>query len=290
MSELYLAKVAGRSLRSYILFSDLECTDGSAFPDPAVAFFEARMFEEGRWWQRMQTKFPADIGLHEDIKDRLNLCEATGCEPITMSRIDGAPLLLCTFIDGISISFPSAPLWQQDELIVRYDELNEDGGFEERSNRVDNLSELAQVFAIRERHIIEVRGVGSFADLWRNRNIAYPDLLFGLDFEMHLKRINGGLLRKVIRTLGVLNDCCERWKTMESAQPPDPWRSIVRPEGENVKNNPSLRAARRFKTHDGKSELFMLHTNITKGDRLHLRVGYEERSVEIGYIGNHLPL
>lgn len=289
MSDLYLDKIAGHSLRSFVLFADLRCSDGSPVPDPAVAFFEARLFEEGRWWRRMQTKYPADVGLHEDIKDRLKLCEATGCDPISMSRLDGAPLLLCAFIDGISISFPAAPLWQQSELIVRYDELNEDGGFDERCDRVDNLGGLAQVDAIRDRHVDEVRNVRSFTELWRGRLDAYPDLLFGPDFEMYLKRINGGLLRKVIRTLGALNDCSSRWKSTGSAQPPAPWDGIVRRESATVENDSSLREERRFKTQDGKSELFMLHTNITKGFRLHLRKINSERIVEIGYIGPHLP-
>jgi len=288
MSQLYLAKIAGHSLRSFVLFSDLECSDGSAFPDPAVAFFEARLFEEGRWWRRVQTKFPADIGLHNDIKDRLKLCEATGCQPITMSQIDGAPLLLGAFIDGISISFPSAQIWRQDELIVRYDELVEDAGFIERYDSVDNLSEISHIAPILERHLHEIRNVRSFTELWQRRDDIFPDLLFGQDFGSYLKRINGGLLRKVVRTLGVLNGCANRWKTMQSALPPDPWSSIIRPEGENVQRDGSLSGLRSFKTSDGKSELFMLHTNITKGDRLHLRIDDKERLVEIGYVGPHL--
>ncbi len=34
MTQLYLAKVAGHSLRSFVLFGDLECSDGSSVPDP----------------------------------------------------------------------------------------------------------------------------------------------------------------------------------------------------------------------------------------------------------------
>ena len=289
MSQLYLAKVAGHSLRSFVLFSDLKCSDGSSVPDPAIAFFGARMFEEARWWQRIQTKYPADIGLHEDIKDRLRTCEATGCQPITMSPIDGAPLLLCAFIDGVALSFPSDQLWRRDELTIHYDELDDDGRIQQRSDRVDNLGDASHVPSILKRHLDEVRDVSSFTELWQNRNDAYPDLLFGQDFGAYLKRINGGLLRKVVRTLGVLNDCSNRWKRMTSDPPPDPWRYIVRSESPSVEDDPSLREERRFKTHDGNSELFMLHTNITKGDRLHLRIVASERLVEIGYIGPHLP-
>ena len=288
MSQLYLAKVAGHSLRSFVLFSDLECSDGSSFPDPATVLFKARLFEEARWCQRMQTKHPADIGLHEDIKDRLNLCEATGSQPITMSPIDGAPLLLCAFIDGIALSFTSAQLWRNDELTIRFDELDDDDRFQNRFDRVDNLSDASQVAPILRHHLDEVRDVSSFTELWQSRNQAYPGLLFGQDFEAYLKRINGGLLRKVVRTLGVLNDCSNRWKRMRSAQPPDPWPSIVRPDSEYVRNDDALLDERRFKTQDGDTECFLLHTNITKGVRLHLRTVNSERLVEVGYVGPHL--
>ena len=287
MSQLYLAKVAGHSLRSFVLFSDLKCSDGSSVPDPAIAFFGARMFEEARWWQRIQTKYPADIGLHEDIKDRLRTCEATGCQPITMSPIDGAPLLLCAFIDGVALSFPSDQLWRRDELTIHYDELDDDGRIQQRSDRVDNLGDASHVPSILKRHLDEVRDVSSFTELWQNRNDAYPDLLFGQDFGAYLKRINGGLLRKVVRTLGVLNDCSNRWKRMRSAQPPDPWPRIVRSESETVRNDDALLDERIFKTHDGKRECFLLYTNITKGIRLHLRTVDPERQVEIGFIGPH---
>lgn len=289
MSELYLAKVAGHSIRSDVVFNDISCSDGSPLDDPQTMLFANREFHAARWWQRIQSKYPIDFGLSEEIKDRMRLCEATGCEPIKMTPTDGSPLLLCAFMDGIVVSFPSDQIWKQDRLTVTYDEMRSDDQFDNFRDDIDNLCCNSNVIAIHQRHIEGVRNFSSFAELWRMKHEAFPSLLFGLGIEDDLKKVNTGLLRKVIRVLATLDDSSTRWKQADDGRLPDHWYDQVSSESETVQNDPSLREARRFKTHDGGSDHFFLHARITRGVRLHLRTDNLARQVEIGYIGPHLP-
>ena len=62
------------------------------------------------------------------------------------------------------------------------------------------------------------------------------------------------------------------------------------------RSNPSSKrskdvvAERRFRSHLGVRELFEWHARFGNSGRIHLRWDPKSREVEIGYIGNHLPL
>ena len=233
---------------------------------------------------------PVQSDLDEILMERFLRCEAIGHGNRHLPDGDGVPLLLCAISGFIAVSLPSEQFWDRDELEVVFNELSPNGTIDELKATVNAISRSSHADTVKARLMeIDRDQVSSYTELWDQRSRLFPDLAFGMDFERHLKKFDSVWLRKTVRKLTVLNDCANRWTTMQSALPPDPWSSIVRPEGATVEKDPSLREERRFKTHDGNSELFMLHTNITKGDRLHLRIVESERLVEIGYIGPHLP-
>ena len=68
------------------------------------------------------------------------------------------------------------------------------------------------------------------------------------------------------------------------------WKCNVTPESDSVMNNATLRESRRFGSHYGTRELFEWHARFGSGGRIHLRFNPHAREVEIGYIGQHLPL
>ena len=62
------------------------------------------------------------------------------------------------------------------------------------------------------------------------------------------------------------------------------------PESRGTMDNPALRDARLFRSTSGVRVLFKWHTRFGRGSRIHLRFDAGSRKIEIGYIGEHLPL
>ena len=233
---------------------------------------------------KLSTKSPLLDGVAEGIADRFRACEALGCETKKLRPEDGEPLVLCAISDAIAVGSPSEPVWDRDQLTVRFQELLPDESFEESWERIDNLTRASHAQPILERHRTRIRrSCTNGADLWARRKQLFPHLVFGPDVEAHLDRLN--VIERVIRRLADLDASAAPWL---SGPVPD-WICDVRPEGQRVMTTPKLREARRFASLTGRREVFEYHTSFGKDGRIHLRVDAAHRQVEIGYIGGHLP-
>ena len=206
------------------------------------------------------------------------------CETRDLPSGDGEPLLLCALIGGVAIGFPTGAEWDRDRIVVTFDELQGDGTtFNKENEEIDHLARASHVAPIGDRHRERLRA-GS--ELWNNRRVAFPGLVFGPDVEAHLREVPR--LHTVIERLAELNDDAERWRRDGGAMPH--WTRNVVNESEGVRNDSRLREARRFRSCSGGTELFLWHVRFGRRWRIHLRFDAEHREVEIGYIGRHLPL
>ena len=205
-----------------------------------------------------------------------------------MSAQDGKPLLLCAITNGISIGFPSASIWDRDEVDVIFDELLTNDDFEVRTETIDNLSRPEHANAICERYRDYMRDLTSTSDLWDRRKVAFPYLTFGPEVENHLNDVEATNLSAIVKKLAIIDDCAAAWLTSNMAIPP--WRGRITPESDSVRNNPSLYEARRFRSIHGTSEIFEWPARFSGGGRIHSRFDAQTKEVEIGYIGKHLPL
>lgn len=124
-------------------------------------------------------------------------------------------------------------------------------------------------------------------ELWNNRQAAFPELVFGPDVEGHLREVPLPRFHTLIDRLAELNEDAERWRRNGGAIR---WTRRVVTESRSVQNNPRLREARRFRSCSGERELFLWHVRFGQGWRVHLRSDEKCREVEIGYIGEHLPI
>lgn len=224
----------------------------------------------------------------QEIKDRFRLCEAVGCDAKMLSQEDGKPLVLCAITDGIAVGFPSEPIWERDQLDVRFNELIGDS-IDEVVETIDNLTQTAHAKPILERHIASIREISSPAELWDKREEAFPNITFSPDVERNLTRLgNSNTLQIVIKRLACVDDSVAEWRNARDYMPQ--WQCKVTDESDSVKNNPRLRDTRRFRSCNGSNELFMWHARYGNSGRIHLRFDASTYEVEIGYIGPHLPL
>ena len=259
----------------------IECMDGTDFyplksrergASLKLALMEQRLIEED---------------LDPILLDRLRGCQATGYAAIPLNLDQGRPILLGALTNGVMVSFPSCPVWESDNLTVLFDELPQDDQGESKTKEVDNVSGEANAKAVAARHRERLRqGTHTPDEFWKQRAVLFPHLMFGRDVEAQLSRIDHGKFSDVMRKLGTLNDFARDWQSTKGPTPT--WGNLVRPESETVRNNPDLSNQRVFTSAEGNKELYLLHTDFGKGDRIYLRTDGATHLVEIGYIGRHL--
>ena len=290
MSSLFLKQVVQNTLRTSRPLQEIHYRDNSSLWEAIIALRQQGLVEEHRFLMRSSVKSPLENELKEDVKDRFLSCEGKTFPPPA-----GDPLVLCTISDGIAVSFPSELIWDSSLIRVDFYELKDDGSGEvseeETFEEIDNLARSDHAPPIYERHRQSFRGqITSYAKLWNNREQAFPNLLFGPDVEDHLKELNISNLGSIVRKLANLNAAAAEWPNVGGSAPPWKARAKVVNESESLQNNSKLRERRRFKSHDGKRRLFLWHARFSDSGRIHLRFDPNSYEIEIGYIGQHLPL
>ena len=228
---------------------------------------------------RLAQKVPVSLGLGRDAADRF-----LACESLRPSGDDGEPLLVCAITDGIAVGFPSLPEWDRDQLCVVFEQLLPDGDLDRAEEFVDNLARVVHAEPILRRERARRRAGSSAAEVWRQRRDVFPKLLFGPQVERHLKQ-HEGLLPQILGKLLALDDSVRKW----DQGPAPPWATQVTPEATHVINTPKLSRARLFDSERGGRRLFLWHARVGSGYRIHLCFDAEDRSLEIGYVGPHLP-
>ena len=288
MASLNRLGIGKSELRMGRHLHEIECTDDATMYDVMFSLRRSGARDEYRYLSRLSSKAPLLESVSEEVKDKFTRCEVTGLDARGLSPEDGAPLLYCAIADGIAVGFPSDPVWEQDQIDVYFEELQPDGDeLGEAAESIDNLTRPEHAEAISERHRANMRDVSYFGELWERRREIFPYLKFGLDVEGQLGQINPSASSAIVKKLSILDRDAKKWRESNTAMPE--WSCRVRPESNSVRNNPSLIEARRFRSCNGNSEIFEWHANFGD-DRIHLRFDAETKEVEIGYIGEHLPL
>jgi len=283
MAQLVRSKCAKKSLRMSIPVQEIHCLPNYSLYNAMVEMRQAGGLEESRFLLSLATKVPLLGELGPDIVGRFLVCEAQELPPG-----EGEPLVLCAHTDSVAIGFPSHPDWDRDQITINFDELLPDESFENASETIDNLTRAVHADPICERHRARFHRGSNPLILWRNREVAFPNLILGPDVEHHLAELPSTLFQTVVGRLVDLDRSAALWRDRGGAAPP--WTCKVTPESNSVRQKKRLREARRFSSHLGTRELFEWHARFGNRGRIHLRFDPHSKEVEIGYIGSHLPL
>jgi len=228
-------------------------------------------------------KAPLLVDLPNDVVNRF-----LGCEPATEDGADAECLVLCAHLLGVAISLPLHARFDCDQLVIRFQEMGSDLEVGDSEETIDNLARAGHATSIAARDRRQLLGNLDFNNMWAKRDIAFPNLIFGVDLEGQLRALNPRLIGPVVKRLNELNDAAEEWPRIGSPAPR--WRSIVSPESNSVMNNVGLRHCRVFRNSNGQPTLFEWHARFGASHRIHLVFDRATFRVEIGYIGDHLPL
>ncbi|MBC3921024.1 hypothetical protein H8L32_26405 [Undibacterium sp. CY18W] len=236
---------------------------------------------EARFWMGLATKAPLLYGLPDDVKDRF-----LGCEPAMEITTDTNALVLCAIQCAIAISLPTVTEWERDQLTIRFKELLCDGSVEDVSEIIDNLAGTKQAEGIISRYEVQASHQLTSATFWEKRAEVFPSLLFGLDVERQIADIGENQFETIKGCLSDLNITAKNWHQNHALA----WGRKVTQESNKTMNNPSLARFRYFKNQHGVSQLFEWHARFGSSGRIHLFPNFTDHTIEIGYIGPHLPL
>ena len=280
MSTLSGHSIVQNGIRACRPLQEIWCLQGYSLYD-AIVSLRATARDEHRFLLTLVNKAQTLlIGLDATVKERFLMCETTSLSPD-----DGEPLLLCAIQDWIAISCPSAPDWELDTLNVTFRELLRDDEWQDTQQTIDNLAYASHATQIVGRHRERVLSALTPGQQWDQRETVFPHLLFGLDVDDNVRESDH--LTVILSRLQRLNNSAAFWK--KNGGPIPPWSSDVSPESGSTMSDPKLSAKRIFRSHDGTPRLFDWHAKFGSM-RIHLRFDPASRTVEIGYIGPHLPL
>lgn len=288
VARLIDTNIADASLRLHQPIENISCVGQWTLDKVLQAIRGQGARDEYVLFMRLTQKYPLLSDVYPAVKDRFNLCEATGCGPLKLPVEDGKPLMLCAINDGIAVGFPSEPIWDRHEIEVTFQELLPNDEFESQTETVDNLTRPEHASAIIERHRDSIRDIPNTAELWGRRTFAFPNLVFGPDVEDHLKDVNNVDVAAIVKKLSMIDRDAADWQATDSSMPK--WRGNITPESNRVRNNQALIGARRFRSSSGSIKVFEWHARFGNAGRIHLRFETNTKEVEIGYIGEHLPL
>ena len=280
MSILRGQGIVQGGLRACYPLQEVWCLQGCSLYD-AIVSLKAIARDEYLFLLGLVNKTqPLQTELDATVKDRFLMCEMTSLLPD-----DGEPLLLCAIQDWIAISCPSSPDWECDTLNIAFREFIRDDEWRDAQQTIDNLAYPDHAAQIIDRHRTRIHGALTHAQQWELRETVFQHLLFGLDVDDKVKE--SGQLSAILPRLQRLNNSAGFWK--KSGGPIPPWSSDVTRESESTGSNPRLSATRMFRSNDGTRRLFEWHAKFGSM-RIHLTFDAASRTVEIGYIGPHLPL
>ena len=278
MASLVCEKAVVATLRMRCHPATTLCSPGYSLFD-AMRNLQASDRDSYVFLMQLSQKTPLMLEVSEDVKDRF-----LGCESVELTPERGDSLVLCAVADWVAVGFPSKPVWDSDRLSIDFKELLSDGEFIEATEYIDNLTRPLHADPICERHRQHIRVGANPAALWVQRQLAFPSLLFAPGVRDNLIK-HANLLPKIVTKLVDLEQAAREW----TEGPAPGWRTKVTPEGEKVLTNPKLRDARVFESAGGERVLFQWHARVGDGYRIHIRFDSDDRRVEVGYIGPHLP-
>lgn len=231
---------------------------------------------------RLAQKFPLLEGMSFEDIGRFHGCEAVG--PLA----EDTSAMLCALTGNVLLSVPASSDWDTDLVAVEFLELDQEGEPLLSEESADNISRSAHAELILGRHFAARLDFVKQATLWQERVNLYPNLEFCPGVEDCIRALQPSFVLTVARRLAELDSSASEWKRNGGSMPR--WHCKVTPESDTTMQDERLRRFRVFTSVDGEPKVFEWHARYGSAGRIHLRFEPHSCSVEIGYIGEHLPL
>ena len=232
------------------------------------------------FFQRISTKMTFDRDISESVKDRFLLSE------FRRQGRDASGLGLSYLLGTVAVSLRSEACWMKIRILLQYSWLELDESQHSMEIVALNIADHAQVKTVADELLTRAQSELSAAprslvDRFRE---CFPHVYFGLDVETQLSLLPGDMLEPIIAKLIVLDGSVRDWRRAKTALP-----SLPKVHGESAPTMQRYGDRRRFRRPDGEMATYEPHAMVGNRYRIHFRVDQPRRTLEIGYIGKHLP-
>lgn len=229
--------------------------------------------------RKISTKVSIDSDISNAVGDRFYLSEFH----VGTDEVPGFGL--AHLLDTPAVSLASEKRWHELELLVRHTWLAPDASMREQTVVVFNISDATDAEPIKQRQLARAQTAlrQEPPTLAARKTACFPHLRFGRDVDAQLGRLSRAVLDHVVSKLIILDGLVRDWRRNSS----DPLISPpIRRESEPTMN--MYGTERVFRTAEYGNATFEPHVSAGAAHRIHLRLLYETKTMEIGYIGKHL--
>ena len=240
------------------------------------------------YFQKITTKIDIPDDIDDEVKNCFYLSEflpsnrdyANGCED------DACGLGLAYLLNTVAASLASEERWKIIRVPLRHVRLTPDGNEEEdiESLNISQSSQAQCIFDIlleRDQTILKENP----QDFANSKERCFPHLKFGMDIDDQINSLSTDICKQVVIKLVSIDNAVRDWQCTPCQK--DLTLSYISKETQATMRQ--FGEQRKFRDSKGNIKIFELHTRIDRKYRIHLRIDYRERSMEIGYIGKHLP-
>jgi hypothetical protein len=253
-----------------------------SFAEVANSLYGTPAHDFASYFDALARMSPADADFDDEAVERFLTIEPEGPVKGREDRYDGVrrtphDSVLCVVSSSIMASLPREPIWMFDELA--FVAAGQDHSF-------DHLAHPDHAAAIQRRRTEGVRAELTAASFWALKHRAFPHLRFGADVERQIARFSADLLPLAFRRLAGLDTRAADWSRSPDSVFPDGTPAIT---GESAQTMDRYGDARRFHGDDGTIRTFEDHLWIDGLHRIHIIRHADTKTVEVGYIGRHLP-
>jgi len=182
----------------------------------------------------------------------------------------------CAVTGGTLISL-DLPRWDFDRAAVMCEDVKVE---------LDHASCIPHVDSIMRRIHDDVLANLTKRNFCSLRERAFPVLVWGGDVDDQISVFPTEYLHLCFKRLAKLDSIVREWRASGN-QIPDFAGMEIKAESELTMQN--YGGDRRFRSSTGAMRTYEHHVNVSLGTRIHLVVEEGTRTIEIGYIGAHLP-
>ena len=230
--------------------------------------------------------FPDDVGealTNRFFLSQFLLLDGPESTPLTEATGLGAAVLL----NGSAVSLASEEPWRTTYVPLRQVWYDQDGSEQQTDIRALNLSDSTQANDVSDVLLQkkQLKLVGEAGTLRERKSEYFPHLSFGLDIDRQIAQLPHTLRATVVAKLAELDTASRDWRRDPKSQ--DPKLPNCRSESAGTMEQYGDR--RLFRDPSGNKKTYILHKSVGETYRIHLRVVYGWRCLEVGYVGRHLP-
>ena len=240
------------------------------------------------FFRRITTKVGLDEDMDQAVTDRFHLSEFFLEDHVETAQRgpEARGLGLAFLLDTAALSLPSEERWRSVRVRLRHRWLEVDGSEEERSvdvfnmSRADHGESVAGELLRRKQTGLRANPL-TLADRMRD---CFPHLGFGQDVNEQMARLPADVLGLVTTKLIALDGAVRDWRRGTTEAP-----VLPKVHAESEPTMQQFGHLRSFRGADGRIEVFVPHAMVGSRHRIHFRLMEQEKSLEIGYVGVHLP-